>query len=146
MTQTPALARPDAGAARRAYFRPALLLLTAFLLVSVAMLAALAVLTAGGSSQEVAIWVRCSFVLASSILLLLFALGASRGSRSSWVRLRIVAPIVVVAVVVIVAIPGFLPDWVRVEQALCGVLVLPVAILANLPRARALYPGRRVGA
>jgi hypothetical protein len=125
--------------ALRLHFRPVLVLLTLFLGVSVAMLAALAVLTATGSPQDIAIWIRCSFVLASSVLLLLFAVSAARGSRAAWIRLRIVAPIVVVAVIVIVAIPGFLPDWVRLEQALCGALVLPVAILANLPRARALY-------
>jgi hypothetical protein len=58
------------------------------------------------------------------------------------VRLCIVSPIVVAAIIVIVSIPGFLPDWVRIEQAVCGILVLPVAILVNLPRTRALFPAR----
>ena len=63
----------------------------------------------------------------------------ARGSRSAWRRLRIIAPIVVVAVIVIVSIPGFLPDWVRLEQAVCGALVLPAAIILNLPRTRSLF-------
>ena len=78
-------------------------------------------------------------LLAAFAAVLLLGVFAARGSRASWVRLRIIAPIVVLAVVVIVAIPGFLPDWVRVEQAVCGALVLPVAILANLPRAGAAF-------
>ena len=47
---------------------------------------------------------------------------------------------VIVVIVVIVAIPGFLPVWVRIEQAACGVLLLPAAILVNLPRASRFFP------
>lgn len=128
--------------ARRAAFRPVLLLLWSFVALSAAMVAFLAVLTAVGVDVDIAIWVRCSIVLASAVLLLVFGIGAARGSRNALLRLRIVAPIVVAAVVVIVSIPGFLPDWVRVEQAVCGALVLPVAIIANLPRTRALVPAK----
>jgi hypothetical protein len=132
MTQT-----APAPARSRAASRTVLALLTAFVVVSAAMLLVLGGLTAAGTSIDVAVWVRCGIVLGSAIVLLLFGLGAVRGSRSALTRLRIVAPIVVVAVAVIVSIPGFLPGWVRLEQALCGLLVLPVAIIANLPRTRA---------
>ena len=142
MTQTssPASVRHDADAARRAAFRPVLVLLTAFLLVSLAMEAVLIVQSATGSSVAIAIWVRCSIVLGSALVLLLIGISAARGSRASLTRIRIISPIVVVALIVIVSIPGFLPDWVRLEQALCGLLVLPVAILVNLPRIRAHFP------
>ncbi len=126
--------------ARRTAFRPVLMLLWSFLAVSAAMVAFLGVLTAAGVGVDIAIWIRCSIVLGSAVVLLIFGIGAARGSRNVLLRLRIVAPIVVAAVVVIVSIPGFLPDWVRVEQAVCGALVLPVAIIANLPRTRALVP------
>jgi hypothetical protein len=139
MTQTYLSTRPDSDAARRAAFRPVLILLTAFLVVCVAMLAVLVVLTTTGVGVDTTVWVRCSLVFGSAVVLLLFGAGAARGSRNAWVRLRIVSPIVVIAVVVIVSIPGFLPDWVRVEQAVCGALVLPVAIIANLPRTSALF-------
>lgn len=139
MTETQSATAPVDAAARRAFFRPSLVLLWCFLALSAAMIAFLAVLTSIGASVDIAIWIRCSFVLASSVVLLVLGVFAARGSRASWVRLRIIAPIVVVAVVVIVSIPGFLPDWVRVEQAACGALVLPVAIMANLPRARAVF-------
>lgn len=126
--------------ARRAAFRPILVLLIAFLAVSVAMIAFLGVLSAVGISVDSAIWIRCSFVVASAVVLLLIAGSAARGSRAAWVRLRIISPIVVIAVIVIVSIPGFLPDWVRIEQAGCGLLVLPVAIIANLPSTGAHFP------
>jgi hypothetical protein len=127
------------AAARRTAFRPVLILLWSFVGLSAAMVVFLAVLSAVGIGVDTAIWVRCSIVLGSSIVLLVFGIGAARGSRNALLRLRIVAPVVVAAVIVIVSIPGFLPGWVRVEQAVCGLIVLPVAIIANLPRTRALF-------
>jgi hypothetical protein len=131
---------PSLAAERRSAFRPALILLAAFIVVSLAMEAVLVVQSVAGISIDGAIWTRCSLVLASSIVLFLLAFGAARGSRPAWIRLRIVSIVVVVAVAVIVSIPGFLPDWVRIEQAVCGALVLPVAIVLNLRRMAALFP------
>jgi len=124
----------------RARFRPLLVLLTGFLLVSVAMEGVLLIQSISGASLDSSIWIRCSLVLGSSVVLLLIARRAGRGSRPAWIRVRIITVIVVVAVVVIVSIPGFLPDWVRIEQGICGLLVLPVAIVLNLPRTAALFP------
>lgn len=103
------------------------------------MIAFLSLATVSGTAFEIAIWIRCSLVLASGIVVVAMAVAAARGSRGAWVRLRIVSPIIVAAVIVIVSIPGFLPDGVRIEQAVCGLLLLPVAILVNLPRMRALF-------
>jgi hypothetical protein len=127
---------------RRAAFRPVLLLVSAFLAVSTGMLVFLAGASAAGAGIDGAIWTRCSFVVGSAIVLLLLAVYGARGARRAFVRLRIVSPVVVAAIVVIVSIPGFLPDWVRFEQAVCGILVLPVAILVNLPRIRSLFAAR----
>jgi len=123
-----------------AAFRPVVGLLVGFLAVSAAMLVALAVLTATGDPVDVAVWIRCTIVLGSSVLPLVFAAGAARGSRSMLVRLRIFVPIILAALVVIVSIPDFLPVWVRVEQAVCGVLLLPAVILMFRPRIGALLP------
>jgi hypothetical protein len=125
---------------RRVAFRPLLLLVSAFVAVSTGMLVFLAGASAAGASFGDAIWIRCSLVLGSGIVLLLFTIRAARGSRAALVRLRIVSPVVVTAIIVIVSIPGFLPDWVRLEQAVCGILIVPVAILVNLRRTRALFP------
>ena len=129
-----------ADCARRPAFRPVLILLAGFLVVSAVMEAVLIVLTTTRGAIDSAVWTRCSLVLGSSIILLLFAVRAARGARRSWLRVRIISPVVVTAVVVVVAIPGFLPDWVRLEQGVCGALVLGVVILVNRPRARALFP------
>jgi hypothetical protein len=128
------------AAARRDRFRPFLVLLAGFVAVSVAMELVIVVQSVLGIAVDGAIWSRCSAVLASSIVLLALTVGAARGSRAAWRRVRIISPIVVLAVVVIVSIPGFLPDWVRLEQGVCGGLVVPVAILVNLPRTGALFP------
>ena len=132
---------PGTTVADRTVFRPVLILLAGFLVVSAVMEVVLIALSATGGPIDSTVWTRCSLVLGSSIILLLFAFRAARGSRSYWLRVRIISPIVVTAVVVVVSIPGFLPDWVRVEQGVCGVLVLAAAILVNLPRARAHFPG-----
>jgi len=139
MTQPLARLRPPATDIRTR-FRPMLALLAGFVLVSAAMESVLVAQSSAGTSVDSAIWIRCSLVLASSIVLLLLGATASRGSRNAWVRLRIITAIVVVAVIVIVSIPGFLPDWVRIEQGVCGALVLPVAIMLNLPSTSALFP------
>ena len=139
-TVAPSTVRPEAAAARRAALRPVLVLLTAFTGVSLAMLGVLIVQSTLGIAVDTAVWVRCSLVFASGVVMLLIARSASRGSRAAWVRIRIISPIVLVAVIVIVSIPGFLPDWVRVEQALCGLLVLPAAILLNRPRMGRHFP------
>jgi hypothetical protein len=142
MTKTLVSVRSEADAARRAAYRPVLILIAGFLAVSAAMEAFLIVVTAIGLGIDIAVWIRCTLVLGSSVILFVFAVGTFRGSRMAWVRLRLVSGIVVVAIVVIVSIPGFLPDWVRVEQAVCGALVLPAAVLVNLPRARTHFRAR----
>jgi hypothetical protein len=124
----------------RSRFRPVLVLLAAFLLVSAAMEAVLITRSVSGTAVDGSVWVRCSLVLASAITVLLLAIAAARGSRLAWIRARIIAPVVVIAVVVIVSIPGFLPDWVRIEQGVCGLLVLPAAIILNLRGTSALFP------
>ncbi len=123
-------------------FRPFVVLLAGFVAVSLAMELVLVTLSVLGSAVDGAVWTRCSAVLASSVVLLLLTIGAARGSRSAWIRIRIISVVVVAAVVVIVSIPGFLPTWVRIEQGVCGGLVLPVAILVNMGRTRALFPKR----
>lgn len=145
MTPTLSASRDALEDARRKAFRPIVVLGSTFAAVSAAMIVFLSGVSAAGSGVDSAVWVRCSLVLGSAIIVLSFAVTAARGSRRAWVRLRIVGPVIVAAVVVIVSIPGFLPDWVRLEQAACGILLLPVAILVNLPRTGALFPRTGVG-
>ncbi|NMO56594.1 hypothetical protein HH310_36155 [Actinoplanes sp. TBRC 11911] len=86
-----------------------------------------------------AVWTRAVIVAASSLLTLRFTVGASRGSSRHFLRLRIVTAVMLVAVVVIVALPGAFPVWLRAEQAVCGVLLLGVVALVNSPALRSVH-------
>jgi lysylphosphatidylglycerol synthetase-like protein (DUF2156 family) len=77
------------------------------------------------------VWIRGVIVLASSVLLAVFAARAARGSRSAWRRVWLFAAIMTVAIVVIVAIPGVFPVWMKLEQVACGALLLTVFTLAR---------------
>ena len=47
-----------------------------------------------------------------------------------------------VAIVVIVALPGAFPMWLRVEQAVCGLLLLGVVLQVNSTNVRASFAGK----
>lgn len=81
----------------------------------------------------VAAWIRGSIVAATGILMFVFATQAVRGSSRGLLRWRIVTAVMVVAVAVVVSIPGLLPLWFVVEQIVCGVLLLTAGVLI-LPR------------
>ncbi|MEV6970823.1 hypothetical protein AB0M47_37550 [Hamadaea sp. NPDC051192] len=80
-----------------------------------------------------AVWVRTFLVVLSSLAVTFFAARAAKGSRPALKRLRILSGVMTVAIVVIVALPGLFPIWLRVEQAVCGVLLLTVFLRS--PRA-----------
>ena len=63
--------------------------------------------------------------------MLSFVVRAERGSRRAHLRLRLVSAIMLVAIAVILAIPGSFPLWLKCEQAVCGVLLLGVVIQVN---------------
>jgi len=84
------------------------------------------------------VWVRGTIVAAASVLTLLFAVRAQRGDKRMLRRLRIVTAIMLTAIVVIVALPGAFPVWFRLEQALCGLLLLPTVITLNRRRRAAV--------
>ena len=76
-----------------------------------------------------AVWVRCIIVMVTSSLMYLLAEAASRGSRAAFIRLRIASIAVPLAIVVLIALPDPFPFWVKVQQALCAVVVAGVAVL-----------------
>ncbi len=68
-----------------------------------------------------------------------FAVGAARGSKRSYLRLRLASGIMIVAIAVIISLPGTFPFWLKIEQAACGLLLLGVAIIANGKRVRSTF-------
>lgn len=118
-------------------FRPVLLLTGGYATLSVLTLIAIVVFRNDHAMVTDAVWVRATIVVASSLLTFAFARSAARGSKKGLLRLRIVAAVMLVAIVVIVALPGLFPLWLRIEQAVCGLLLLGVTVLVNGRRARA---------
>jgi hypothetical protein len=114
------------------------LLVGAYLLT----LVAIALLHSDRAVVNDAVWVRGSIVALTSILMFAFATRAAHGSKGGWVGLRIVSAIMLVAIVVIVALPGTFPLWMKFEQAICGVLLLGVALLVNGRHLRSVFTGR----
>ena len=114
-------------------------LLVGYLAVSVLTLAAIVLLRNDASVVNPAVWIRGTIVAASSVLTLAFAAGAARGSRGAYRRLRIITAVMPVAIVVIIALPGTFPLWMKVEQAVCGVLLLGVVAIVNGRDMRAAF-------
>ena len=106
-------------------------LLVGYLAVSVLTLAAIVLLRNDVSVVNPAVWIRGTIVAASSVLTLAFAAGAARGSRGAYRRLRVITAVMPVAIVVIIALPGTFPLWMKLEQAVCGVLLLGVVAVVN---------------
>ena len=72
---------------------------------------------------------------------------AAEGHGRSYLRLRLVSAIMVVAIVVIIAIPGDFPVWLKIEQGVCGLLLLGVVLLSMASTCgRSSPPGNVEGA
>ena len=78
-----------------------------------------------------AVWVRGTIVAAGSLLALFLAVRAARGDWRMLRRLRIVTAAMLVAIVVIIALPGMFPVWFKLEQGICGLLLLAVVVQIN---------------
>ena len=124
---------------RRTALRAPRMLLVGYTALSLLAMGVLVVLRDDASVATDAAWVRASIVVVSSLLTLLFARQAAAGSSRGYLRLRLVTAVMLVAIIVIVAIPGAFPAWLRVEQAVCGLLLAGVVLLVNRARVRALF-------
>jgi len=115
------------------------ILTASYLTLSVLTLVAIVMLRHHPSIVNDAVWVRATIVVASAALTLTFAVRAANGSRGAYRRLRIFSAVMVVAIAVIIALPGMFPVWLKVEQGVCGLLLMGVVILANGRPMRALF-------
>lgn len=89
-----------------------------------------------------AVWVRTTIVVATSLLMTSFAARTARGHSRSYLRLRLASGVMVLAIAVIVALPGAFPVWLKVEQAMCGVLLLLVVVIVNGKRIRSAFASK----
>lgn len=134
-------ARPD-DTPTRIDLRGVRPLVGAYLAISVLTLVAIVLLRHDAAAVNSAVWVRGTVVVASALLTTLLARRAAAGSRRAFLRLRIVSAAMVVAIAVIIALPGTFPLWLKIEQGACGLLLLGVAVRVNGRRPRSAVTGR----
>ncbi|MFE1768187.1 hypothetical protein ACFW81_28715 [Streptomyces angustmyceticus] len=89
-----------------------------------------------------AVRVRVVIVVATSLLMASFAARTARGHRRSYLRLRLTSAVMAAAIAVIVALPGGFPTWLKLEQGVCGALLLGVVTIVNGRRLRAAFASR----
>jgi hypothetical protein len=123
-------------------FRLVKLLVSGYVAVSVLTLVAVYLLRDDAGLVTDTVWVRGGIVALASLLMLAFAAGTVRGRRRAYLRLRIASALMVVSVAVLVALPGFLPTWMRIEQTVCGLLLVCVVTIVNGRHLRSLFATR----
>ncbi|MEV6417481.1 hypothetical protein [Kribbella sp. NPDC051718] len=129
----------ELAAGHNAAFRIVRVLIGGYLALSVATMVAVVVLRHHASIVTDAVWVRTVIVVGSAALMTSFAARAARGHGRSFLRLRLVSAIMLVAIAVIIAIPGDFPVWLKVEQGACGLLLLGVALVVNGKHLRSAF-------
>ena len=100
----------------RTAFRSAKLLVGSYLGISLLALVAIVVLRNHAAVVNSAVWTHGTIVAISAVLLFTFAVRAARGSSRAYLRLRLASAIMVVAIAVIIALPGTFPLWMKIEQ------------------------------
>lgn len=136
MTDAPTLDHPRTRAAYTTIRR----LVAGYLAISVVALVAIVLMRHDATEVNDTVWTRGIIVVVTAVLLLAFIARASRGSRSAFVRLRVVSIVTPVAILVLVALPGVLPLWMRIEQGVCGLVMMGVAAIANGRHLRSAFP------
>ncbi|MFE7118558.1 hypothetical protein ACFU99_24390 [Streptomyces sp. NPDC057654] len=102
-----------------------------------------AVLAAAGKEPTAFMWGRTGGVLASAAVAYWLTGLAARGSRSAFLRVRIISVAVPVAIVAIDLIPGALPAWFIALQIAGAAVLAPTAFLLNGPAPRAAFAAAR---
>ena len=115
------------------------LLVGTYLSISALTLVAIVLMRGHANLVNAAVWTRGTIVVVTSALMFSFAVRAARGSGRAFLRLRIVSAIMVVAIAAIVSLPGTFPVWMKIEQALCGAVLLGVVSLVNGRRLWSAY-------
>lgn len=126
----------------RAAFRAVNLLLSSYLAISVLTLVAAILLRGNAAIAPVAVLIRGSIVVGHALINLLFATLMSRGSRVGYRLLRLSSAGMVVAIVVIIAIPGDFPGWFKIEQGVCALLLLGTVIVAFTKPVRSVFASK----
>lgn len=84
-------------------------------------------------------WVHGIIVGATALLTAYFMIQFTRGSRRGYLRLRIISAIMLLAIVIIIAIPGLFPLWMKITECVCGLLMLGIALIINDKYVRSIF-------
>lgn len=108
---------------------------------AVSVLALLAIVVFSGNPDVVtdAVWIRGSILAVASVITLVIGRSMASGSRSSYRRVQIIALAQVVAIVVIESIPGAFPIWFKIENGVCGTLLIIVVLLTFARTVRSTF-------
>jgi len=123
-------------------FHSTKLLVGSYAGISVLTLVAIALLRNHATMVNSAVWTHGIIVAASALLLLTFTVRAAGGSRRAYLRLRIASSVMVVAIAVIIALPGTFPLWMKIEQGACGLILIGVVVIANGRHLRSLFAAK----
>ncbi|HTF51347.1 MAG TPA: hypothetical protein VK735_28220 [Pseudonocardia sp.] len=124
----------------REAFQTARRLIIAFIALSAATLvAAFFISHSDPALVSSTVWTRATIVLLDSLVALSYAKRAARGLAKGYRNLRWLSAGSVVGVVVLVSLPGLLPGWMKLEQVVCGLLLIGVVVSINYTKVRALY-------
>lgn len=123
----------------RQAMRTVRLLVGTYLCISALTLVAIVLMRGHPNLVNAAVWTRGTIVVVTAVLMFSFAVRAARGSARAFLRLRIVSAVMVVAIAAIVSLPGTFPVWMKIEQGVCGAVLLGVVSLVNGRRLRAAY-------
>jgi hypothetical protein len=123
----------------RTALRNVQLLIGGYLSISVLTLVAIVLLRNNSAIVTPAVWIRGTIVAASALLTVFFAVRMARGSRLGYLGLRLESAIMFVAIVVIIALPGLFPLWMKIEQGVCGLLLLGVVVVVNGKHLRSTF-------
>jgi hypothetical protein len=126
----------------RSAFRNVRIVLAGYLALSLATVVAIVLMRHDPARVTSAVWTRGIIVAVSAALCSLFAARAAAGSGRAYLRLRLITAITVVAIVVIIALPGDFPVWMKVEQFAAGVLLLRVVAVLNHSHLRSVFAVR----
>ncbi|MGN8027150.1 hypothetical protein [Microbacterium sp. 22242] len=90
------------------------------------------------------VWLRGSVVAAASLIFVLVTRAAARGSRAAYTRMRWISIIAPIGIGLIIVSPdsGY-PVWMKLEQAVVGVIIVVIAVLLNRRFMRESFPKAR---
>ena len=123
-------------------FHSTKLLVGSYAGISVLTLVAIALLRNHAAVVNSAVWTHGISVAASALLLFTFTVRAAGGSRRAYLRLRIASAVMVVAIAVIIALPGTFPLWMKIEQGVCGLVLIAVVVIVNGGHLRSLFAAK----